>query len=151
MGQKLLEFDTMGETFSMRLDSKGSHSFATGTGTFFSLLLLILTAAYGFNKIEILVRRKDVDILSTIQDSYFDIESTFGADQGFNFAVGLLGQNEPLDRAIAYWEITSFEWTPTDQGKINVTTQVLDSHVCSQEELGLVEGESKFMPIQESS
>ena len=141
----------MGESFSMRLDSKGSSSLATGAGAFFSFLLLLMTATYGLNKFEILLRRKDVDILSTIQDSYFDVESTFGAAQGFNFAVGLLGQREPLDEAIASWDISSFEWAPNDDGRIEVNTQIINSHICSEEELGLVEGDSKFFPIAESS
>ena len=41
-------------------------------GAFFSILIVAVTISYAYQKMDLLVNRKDVDILSTIRDSYYD-------------------------------------------------------------------------------
>ena len=46
-------------------------------GSFFSILIVVVTIGYVYQKMDVLVNRKDVDILSTIRDSYYDHNHQF--------------------------------------------------------------------------
>ena len=58
-------------------------------GTICSFLLYFILLAYAYQKLDILMGRKDVDILSATKEKYFDGSETFGAEQGLNFAVAV--------------------------------------------------------------
>ena len=47
-------------------------------GAFCSLLLSIILLAYTVQKIEVMISKKDIDILTALNDSYFDSEDSFG-------------------------------------------------------------------------
>jgi len=40
-------------------------------GSLCSLILLFLTLAYGYQKMEILINQKDVDVLQTVKDLFY--------------------------------------------------------------------------------
>ena len=73
----------------MRLDSEGSETLRTAWGAIFSILTFILGAAYVVQKFEIMMARKDVDIISAIQEDYISDGEEFSNKHGFNFAIGL--------------------------------------------------------------
>ena len=56
-------------------------------GAFCSLFLTIVLLAYTMQKIEVMISKKDIDILTSLNDSYFDSDFSFGFKQGFNIAV----------------------------------------------------------------
>ena len=49
-------------------------------GTACSFLQLIVLLMYTYQKIDILIQRKDVDYLSATYDTFFDDKDTFGID-----------------------------------------------------------------------
>ena len=63
--------DLFSERFRMRLDD-GEASISTVTGALCSLLIVILLVLYFYLKLDVLVYRKDVDVLSTLKDYQFD-------------------------------------------------------------------------------
>ena len=64
--EKLLSMDQFSESFAMGLDKKGQKAQMSYAGSIFSLLLLGVTIAYSLLKINNLVEKKAVDIISTV-------------------------------------------------------------------------------------
>ena len=60
----------------MRLDD-GEASISTFTGALCSLLIVVLLVLYFYLKLDVLVYRKDVDVLSTLKDYQFDDQEIF--------------------------------------------------------------------------
>ena len=46
-------------------------------GSFLTIVLFIITAAYTYQKIDVYIEKKDVDIMSSVQYSYFDETQVF--------------------------------------------------------------------------
>ena len=51
-----------------------------------SLLLTLVVFAYAYQKADVLVTKKDVDILSTTNENSFDPDYIFSYNNGFNIA-----------------------------------------------------------------
>lgn len=148
----------------MRIGQGGLSSLPTIAGLIFTLFLLSLTMAYSVRKFDQMITRKEVDIISVVQDSYFDEAELFSYKQGFNIAVAL-DSFEPIDpsygrisfSSISYENMLSkrFEMAKSDEksGLPLRTKNKIESHVCTPEELGIVEGDSPatFKPIHKSS
>ena len=81
----------------MKLDS-GDESIKTLTGSLCSILLLMVTIFYASLKFDILMRRKDIRIVSAVEDMYFSDTDKFDYSDGLNIAAGLWsGSGESLD------------------------------------------------------
>ena len=111
---KLLNLDQFGENFSMKME-KDMSSLPTWMGTLFSIVLIFIVAAYSCQKIDILVNRKDVDIVTASIDSFFDQDYVFDYDAGLNIAFAFTsydGTNEmPIDDpSIVEVVFNSFQW-----------------------------------------
>ena len=60
-----------------------------------------------------MITKKDVDILTNVNDSYFDSNNIFGADQGLNLAVAFVNPSDPLDtldKSIGRLYLSYSEW-----------------------------------------
>ena len=93
-------------------------------------------------------------MLSTVKDGYVEESEVFGPEQGFALAVGLVNEDidEPLlDPSIASFRMQAISWGLDDQDEYFYEEKDLDLHLCTPEELGLVPGDSMFMPIKEST
>ena len=55
-------------------------------GATLSVFTLLLTALYAFQKVEILINKKDVDILSAERDIFYTDDDKFTYSNGFNMA-----------------------------------------------------------------
>ena len=88
-------------------------------------------------------------------ESHFAEDDIISQEQGFNAAVAFTDwsdDTEPiLDPSIGELYFTALEWGLDDQGAFFVNRTKLDTHFCTAEELGLVEGNSRFMPIHKTS
>ena len=62
-------------------------------GALCSLILAITLITYAVYKMIIMTERKNVDILSALQENHFDDSYRFTADQGLNIAVAV---NDPF-------------------------------------------------------
>ena len=106
---------------------------------------------------DVLINKKDVDILSTVNDAFFDSEHIFDAKKGFAFAAAFTaydGNPEPILKP-EYGELvfTHFGWGPLPDGTYTTYRNKIDSHVCTDEELNL-DGNSPnplFLPVNEKS
>ena len=58
-------------------------------GSILSILATCVILAYAYRKADVLLARKDVDILSTINDQAFSYNDVFSYKNGLNFAVAL--------------------------------------------------------------
>ena len=71
--------DNFGEAFHMKLDN-GANDLKSIMGSLCSLIVLLFVVAYAGQKMEILLNKKDVDVLSTVNDSHFDPDYIFDYD-----------------------------------------------------------------------
>ena len=62
-------------------------------GSMCSILLTALMLMYGYQKMDVLVSRKDVDVLSTVNDLHFTENDVFAAKNGFRVAVAFSAYN----------------------------------------------------------
>ena len=104
----------------MKLD-EGSDSIRSLMGSLCSILLTFLMITYAYQKMDILIARKDVDVLSTINDQHFTDDDIFSAKNGFRVAVAFTTyNNDPLwelDPTYATLRFLSHEWGPDDDGR----------------------------------
>ena len=70
----------------MKLDA-GSDSTKSIMGSICSILLFILMTTYSYQKMDVLIARKDVDILSTTNDKHWTDDDIFSAKNGFRVAI----------------------------------------------------------------
>ena len=65
-----------GQEYQMKIDG-GDDQLKTGLGTICSVILLIITAVYAYQKLLIMLHRKDTNILSASKDLFFTDEDNF--------------------------------------------------------------------------
>lgn len=121
-----------------------------------TLLMFVIMVAYTAYKIDIKLVKKSVDILQAVQENHFDDREVFGADQGLNIAVGVVNPLSPrktsrIDPKYGRIRFLKLQWLlDNDAEEYSMKVQLLQSHPCSADELGLNgHGESsQFYPIQ---
>ena len=99
----------------MRL-GKDSSQITSYMGSCISLALVFILALYAYQKADVLVGRKDVDVLSTVNDLAFTPDDIFDYSKGFNLAVAFTAYDsnpEPiLDPTIGELVFNHYEWGP---------------------------------------
>ena len=70
----------------MKLD-EGSDSIKSLMGSLCSIMLTILILSYAYQKMDVLIERKDIDVLSTTNEMYFPDDDEFSAKNGLRVAV----------------------------------------------------------------
>ena len=146
--------DWFGQSFRMKLD-EGHDAKNSFLGGVCSLILLIVIIVYAYQKADVLIYKKDVDILSTTNEAFFDADHIFDATKGFAFAAAFTaydGDPEPILEP-EYGEIifNHFSWGPQDDGTYATSRDKIEPHVCTDEELNL-DGKSSnplFLPVIE--
>jgi len=144
--------DQFGQGFSMRLDGPQSQV-STLLGTLCTLMLAIIVLAYAYQKMDVLMNRKSVDILSTVSELAFEETDLLTADHGLNFAIGFTAYNNEREWMLPpeYGELVfnSLSWGSHPNGTFYLERKRLQTHPCTKEELGLSEDKSgaTFMPF----
>ena len=73
-------------------------------GSLFTIVSLIIVIAYTYQKIDVWIEKKDVDIMSSIMNRYIDETQVFDNSQGLNLAIAFTAfdnEEEPtLDKSI---------------------------------------------------
>ena len=95
----MLSIDRFGDEFLMKFDG-GKKKLQTYTGVIMSVLMLVVLIAYSAIKVDILLSKKQVDIISAINEEYFDENLTFSSKQGLNFAFAVRGLNPSLGEIV---------------------------------------------------
>ena len=70
----------------MKID-KGHSIMTTSVGSIFSIILFIIVGMYAFQKTNIMVNKTDNYVMTSTQDSFFNLDYRFGYEQGFNIAI----------------------------------------------------------------
>ena len=104
-----------------------------------------------------MLAKKDVDILSTVNDNTFDADDVFDASDGFAFAIAFTAYNsdpEPVLRP-EYGEIVfnHYTWGPNEDGIYVTERRKIPSHVCTEEEMNFDNDYANplFLPIYATS
>ena len=119
----------------MKVDKERS-TLKTFGGSACSLFLIIILLVYTVQKTNVLVSRKNVDILSTLEDLHYSDEDIFSYQNGFNVAVGLTAFNSEtewvLDPTVGKLDFYAYGWREKD-GNFVTEERQLPSHVCTHE------------------
>ena len=114
-------------------------------GACLTLLALVVTVLYSVQKIEILLNKKDVDVLSATKDIFYTDDDKFTYENGFNIAVAFTSYNDETE-----WElpaeygrlvINSYSWGIGEGGAPFTARTELETHACSKEEMGSATGD----------
>ena len=122
-------------------------------GSLCSLLLLVIIMGYAYTKLDVLLMRKDVDVISTVNDLHFDDSFIFKSENGFNVAEAFTRYDDEkewiLDPSYGELLFNSYTWGPENDGSYFTERKKLESHICTREELGLGDDKSNslFLPL----
>ena len=139
----------------MNLDS-GSTQLNSWMGSICSFFLIGIVLAYVYQKVDVLLFKRDVDILQTTAYLALTDQDEFNFDKGLNIAVAFTGYDSDTemfdDPTIGQVVFNHYQWGENPDGSYSSGRFPINSHTCSSVELGL-EGnpaESKFLPINEN-
>ena len=79
--------DHFGERFKMKLDS-GNYELTSYAGLLITIITSMTIASYAYQKADVLGNRKDVDVLSTVNNFFYADDEVFSYKNGMNIAVG---------------------------------------------------------------
>ena len=125
-------------------------------GSLCSVLLFAIVTLYAYQKVEILIQKKSVDIITTLKEFALTSDDIFSYQNGFNIAVAFTrydGETEwILDPTYGELAFINYSWGVEADGSFFTKTERRKEHICSREELGLTENKdaAKFMPTIES-
>ena len=77
----------------MGLD-RDNHSVESYLGALLSLIILVTTSSYAAQKLDILLAKKDVDVLAAVKELEFTSDYKFTYKNGLNFAVAFTEFND---------------------------------------------------------
>ena len=102
-----------------------------------------MTLLYAVQKVDVLIAKKDVDILSATKVLAFEASDKFDYSNGLNFAVAFTEYNTnnewELSPEYGSLVINSFSWGQNADGSYYSNRTKIPSHVCSKQELGLAQ------------
>ena len=123
-------------------------------GTFASLILWGIVGIFCYSKVLAWYEYKDVDIMSSTMENFFDYDYRFNSTQGLFVAAAITEYDLNPDiiekPEMGELIIEHYGWGYED--KIGSNTFNLDYHYCNDEELGIEPGPNTIMsPIFEGS
>ena len=137
---KLKDQDKLGASFVHALDVKTQEATSL-LGSICSIMIFCVTMLYTSQKLEILIKKKDVDILSATKGLVFDDNYIFDNKKGFNIAAAFSEFNSntewELDPKYGSLVFNSFSWGTDPDGKPFSRRVRHPSHVCTDEETNL--------------
>ena len=135
VGDGLKTRDSFGDAFHMKLDN-GDDVVRSVMGSICSILVLAVVVLYMYQKTDVLISKKDVDVLSTINDSHFNPDYIFGYEEGFNMAVAFTAYDndpEPIeDPTIGELVFNHYTWGPQPDGSyFSERARIKNQHTCT--------------------
>ena len=103
-----------------------------------------------------MLRRTDDYVMTSTQDSFFDLDYRFGYEQGFNVAVAFTAienrAEDILTPDIGRIVFRHYTFGPDVDNQTYLAQDYLPTHVCSNEELGIDrENENSFFPFKDTN
>ena len=143
--------------FHMKLDA-GGDDVRTILGALCSFVLFLIVLLFAYLKADVLINKKDVDILSTLNDNFFTPDDVIDYKSGFNIAAAFTAYDSETEDILdpTYGEIVfmHYYWGVQEDGQYKAGRRRIDSQrKCSQEELGFGDNpkDSKFNPSNEGN
>ena len=97
----------------MHLD-KGARELRSWFGSLCSIILMLILGAYAYQKFDVLVFMKDVDLITSVELNAFGIEDTFDSTNGFMAAAALSDyvdvDKAGMDPRIGELVFTHYKW-----------------------------------------
>ena len=115
----------------MKLDEGeiGKTSFFGGICTFILMIVIVL---YSYLKLDVLIGKKDVDILSTINDVSYTPDDVFNYKNGLAFSAGFTAYDSNQEPILEpeYGEIifNHYTWGPQPDGGFKSERKRIPSH-----------------------
>ena len=130
--RKFKQQDSFGEHFFASLDDE-KFMMQTYLGSIGSIVIMMLTFLYAYQKADVIIKKKDVDILSTTRDLYWSPDKQFSnKNDNFNIAIAFTGFNNKveyeLDPSYGKLLINSFSWGYHEDGTFFTERRLVDSH-----------------------
>ena len=121
------------------------------------MFVISLVVSFTMLKAEVLLNRKDVDVLSTINDRFFTPDDVINYEQnGFNIAAAFTAydssEEDILDPSYGELVFKHYYWGLQEDGIYRSGRQKINStHTCSGKELGIENerNDSNFFTIRE--
>ena len=149
-----MSLDQFGTEFAMNIED-GETGTKSKTGCLLTLILAVVTVAYTYQKSEILLAKKGMQITVHTNQEAIDETFRFGYEEGFNVAVAFTSYgNEKEYELLEKYGSLRFrgdQWGLNPDGSVYRNNTIFDSHICTREELGLDEDrtDATFMPHQD--
>ena len=84
----------------MKIDEDESILQST-MGSILSIIMMFMVGLYAYQKTEVFLLKKGVDITSATNDSFFDDEYEFSYEDGLNFAMAFTAYDEVSEPILA--------------------------------------------------
>ena len=92
IGRSFKRIDLFSESFQMELDVNDS-AYRSYMGAFCTIVVAFFVLAFTLTKLQTLINRKDVDIMSLAEDSAIDEDEVFSYSNGLFLAAALTEYN----------------------------------------------------------
>ena len=140
---KFKSLDEFGEQPAWKLDERGKKAYLSYMGACLSAIIFIITAIFFYTKAMVLYKGSDVTILMTTQEGAFTHNDEFTAREGFFVSDALTeyNSNREVVEDPKYGELIFEHYGWGNEKDIESNSKELDSHFCSDEELGFIKGD----------
>ena len=153
----LKKYDWFGRPFGLKMDT-GKGQVKSFMGTLCTLTWIIIMVVFALQKIDTLIGKKSIRILSSVKDLYFKDDNEFDYSLGLNIAVAFTPYDSSTDWNLEakYGElvINSFSWGYKDDGTPFTERKPVKMHNCTREELNLDAKDgynARFFPLHQST
>lgn len=134
----------------MAIDS-GKSALRSKLGALCSILIRVIVIAYTAYRLSIMEGKKSVDVLSVVQQDAISEDYVFSSAQGFNIAIAIIKSTDSkiaMDQSYGSLRVQKMKGYFEDDGNYKIEYVPLETHECSDEELGLTGQEHAFLPIK---
>ena len=91
--KKFRSLDIFGESYAQKLEGDETV-IQSYFGSICSVLIAVMTILYALQKLDVIISKKDVDILSTVKEGFFDQDYVFSYKNRLNIAAAFTGYDE---------------------------------------------------------
>ena len=154
LGGKFKKIDEFSESASLRLVDGESSNRVSYMGAFLSAIIFGVTAIFLYSKVMVLIKSSDITIMMNTLEGAFTYDDKFTANEGLFIAAALTeyDSNTEVIEEARYGELVIEHYGWGNGDTIGSGSKTLDSHYCSDEELGFTPGpNTSIYPIFESS
>ena len=144
IGRKFRSYDkfSVGKP-ALKINFEGAGgAYMSYMGAFVSIVFIVISSIFLYSKILIMYNVSQVTIISNEVEGAFTQEDEFTAGQGFFVAAALTeydSNTEPIeDPTYGTLDVIHNIWDVKDDGTVLWAQPILETHACSERELGLL-------------